>query len=660
MKPKIHSRLTRLPLGAIKPSGWLGEQLRRNADGMGGHLDELEPKMIGTPYTTRETFEGWGTERAAGWGAEISGNYWRGLIELAFTLGDRELMEKAEKWVKAVLRNRRDDGYLGTYREGNDFFDDYNAWGNSCGMNALLDYYDATGDKEVLDAVHGCMLWFCDNWKGDRKTRYVGITITECMMRCYAETGDERLIDFCRDYYEFLARPENDLFDKSIGSMLSPELHYNSNHGSALGDHLDNPAMLYSCTGDEKLLAASENTWKKAKSKVVGPHGGITCESEYLAPLGPIVESEYCSFTFAAKSLENLGMITGNGVYFDDLEKLVFNAAEGARKKDERAIAYLSSPNQIRAAIDSSYAANTHQVYAPCVPVACCPVTSVRILPEFTRNIAFLDGERLYLASFAPCSINTGGPRLDIDTDYPFDETVIIRASGEGAVKLVFRIPEWCDSPSLLQNGEEIILRRDGSGNSPTEITISAGETLKLILPMKVSVTRLNDSDRSSLFPVTISRGPLVYSLGLPERWQGWAGLPATPLPDGWQWFNVEPEIPASGLDVYDDMGMRSRLISWNPALDEEISPDDIRVVRQKTEGYPWEHPPVKLELNGYKAPYSYPPYPTRTLEPYTENGYAYISAPMPLTLVPYGCTALRITCFPRARHADTLRFKEK
>ena len=107
-------------------------------------------------------------------------------------------------------------------------------------------------------------------------------------------------------------------------------------------------------------------------------------------------------------------------------------------------------------------------------------------------------------------------------------------------------------------------------------------------------------------------------------------------------------------------MGMRSRLISWNPALDEEISPDDIRVVMQKTEGYPWEHPPVKLELNGYKAPYSYPPYPTRTLEPYTENGYAYISAPMPLTLVPYGCTALRITCFPRERHADTLRFKEK
>jgi len=44
------------------------------------------------------------------------------------------------------------------------------------------------------------------------------------------------------------------------------------------------------------------------------------------------------------------------------------------------------------------------------------------------------------------------------------------------------------------------------------------------------------------------------------------------------------------------------------------------------------------------------------TMEPYVENGYAYISEEMPLTLIPYGCTALRISCFPRA----DLRKKEK
>ena len=157
---KCFQKLRRLPLGNIHASGWVKEQLRRNIDGMGGHLDELEPNMIGTPYTTRETYLGWSEDVCAGWGAEISGNYWWGLIELAFTSGNPKMIEKAHKWVKDVLKNQREDGYLGTYRDGDNFFDDYNAWGTSCGMNALLAYYDATDSQEVLDAVYRCMLWF--------------------------------------------------------------------------------------------------------------------------------------------------------------------------------------------------------------------------------------------------------------------------------------------------------------------------------------------------------------------------------------------------------------------------------------------------------------------------------------------------------------------
>ena len=51
-----------------------------------------------TPYTTRETYEGWGKERCAGWGAEISGNYWWGLIELAFTSGDPAKVQWASEY----------------------------------------------------------------------------------------------------------------------------------------------------------------------------------------------------------------------------------------------------------------------------------------------------------------------------------------------------------------------------------------------------------------------------------------------------------------------------------------------------------------------------------------------------------------------------------
>ena len=281
---KRYNRLTQLPLGRVRPAGWLLEQLRRNKEGLGGHLPELEPRMIATPYTTRETEPRWGRERSAGWGAEISGNYYNGLVELAFTLDDAELKEKAAAWVETVLKNQRPDGYMGTYRDGDDFFDDYNAWGTACGMKAMLSYFSATGRRDVLDAVHRCMLWFCENWAGDKKTRYGGVSIVSVMSECYLHTGDERLLRFCEDYYDFLER--HDLFDKSLSAYLAPRLFYNANHGAGYAEAICHPLEVYLMNGDPRYLAASENACKKAQNKVVQKTGGFTCETEYLAPIG--------------------------------------------------------------------------------------------------------------------------------------------------------------------------------------------------------------------------------------------------------------------------------------------------------------------------------------------------------------------------------------
>ncbi len=643
-------KLHRLPLGDVRANGWLAEQLRRNIDGMGGHLWELEPQMIAAPYTTRETYEGWAKECRAGWGAEISGNYWWGFIELAFISGDTDMLRRADEWVNAVLANRLEDGYLGTYREGDDFYDDYNAWGTSCGMNALLAYYDATGSKDVLDAVHGCMLWFCEKWKGDMKTRYAGMTIIECMVRVYLLTHDERLLRFCYDYFDFMER--NDIFDASLSAMLSPELHYNSTHGSLYANQIDRPALMYVCGASDKYLEASLNAYRKAKEKVLLPNGGITCESEYLAPVGAVVETEYCSATFYNKSLANLAMITGDPCFADDMEQTVFNFAEGARKKDERAIAYLSSPNQIMAKASSSYANEGHQVYAPCVPVACCPVNSVRILPEFLRNAVLEGDDGLYFSVYAPCVVSHAGMKITLETDYPFRETLTFRfeqiADSKDNIVCRFRIPGWCENPTALLNGETVSLT--GEGYVCADHNFTAGDVFVLTLPMKPRITFMNDADRLCMHPISVFRGPLLFSLAVPESWYGHAGRPATPLPEGWQWYDIDPIIPCSDLNVYDNMGMRRRMISWNAALSETLTPEAITVTDDGGDGYPWESSPIKLSLTGYRAPYSYPPYPQKTLDPYVENGYAYVDEEMPLTLIPYGCTALRISCFPRAK----------
>ncbi|HKJ69412.1 MAG TPA: hypothetical protein VKA68_15750, partial [bacterium] len=45
--PLIEKPYIPLPLGAVKPEGWLQEQLRLMRSGMTGHLDELYEKVVG-------------------------------------------------------------------------------------------------------------------------------------------------------------------------------------------------------------------------------------------------------------------------------------------------------------------------------------------------------------------------------------------------------------------------------------------------------------------------------------------------------------------------------------------------------------------------------------------------------------------------------------
>ena len=139
-----YNQLTRLPLGNVTAEGWLKTQLERNKAGMGGHLDELEPEMIAKPYVDRNH----NSKVSPGWSGEISGAYWTGLVQLAFTLNDEELKAKARKWVYSTLALQEEDGYLGSYRKTDNRLEDYSAWSSNWCYRALLHYYDATGDKD--------------------------------------------------------------------------------------------------------------------------------------------------------------------------------------------------------------------------------------------------------------------------------------------------------------------------------------------------------------------------------------------------------------------------------------------------------------------------------------------------------------------------------
>src|SRR5512138_935346 len=93
-----------LPLGSIRPEGWLARQLRIQADGLSGHLDEFWPD-VGQSKWFGGTAEGW--ERAP---------YWLdGAIPLAWVLEDQRLQGKMRRHVETILAGQRADGWYGPY-----------------------------------------------------------------------------------------------------------------------------------------------------------------------------------------------------------------------------------------------------------------------------------------------------------------------------------------------------------------------------------------------------------------------------------------------------------------------------------------------------------------------------------------------------------------
>ena len=77
-----------LPLGSIRPRGWLKEQLHIQANGLGGHLDETWADVGPNSGWLGGTGESW----------ERGPYFLDGLVPLAYLLDDARLKAKAQKY----------------------------------------------------------------------------------------------------------------------------------------------------------------------------------------------------------------------------------------------------------------------------------------------------------------------------------------------------------------------------------------------------------------------------------------------------------------------------------------------------------------------------------------------------------------------------------
>src|SRR5687768_4990072 len=138
-----------LPLGAVKPLGWLKEMLLRQKSGATGNLDVLYPLVMNQR-------NGWLGGDGDQW---ERGPYWiDGLLPLAYILNDKQLVEKAKPWVEWALASRQPDGYFGpskdyTPERGLQRDNSRDWWPKIVMLKVLKQYYSATRDQRVIDLM---------------------------------------------------------------------------------------------------------------------------------------------------------------------------------------------------------------------------------------------------------------------------------------------------------------------------------------------------------------------------------------------------------------------------------------------------------------------------------------------------------------------------
>ena len=134
-----------LPLGAIRPRGWLERQLRIQAQGLTGHLDEFWPDVAGSQWFGGDA-EGW--ERAP---------YWLdGAIPLAWVLDDEALKAKVVGHVDEIVRRQRPDGVYGPVASAPSTRP-YDLWAILLANKMLVQHHEATGDERTLRAVEASL-----------------------------------------------------------------------------------------------------------------------------------------------------------------------------------------------------------------------------------------------------------------------------------------------------------------------------------------------------------------------------------------------------------------------------------------------------------------------------------------------------------------------
>ena len=629
-EPPTRPALIPLPPGAVEPGGWLRDWCLAARDGYTGHMDEVHQEFK-RAWAVDHTMTG---ERLnwpnGGWPYEGGGYWFDGMVRLGYILHDDALIQQAKTRLDVVVAHMNANSILFLWWLDKNKPDDLKGarvagewpfW--ACGLlgRSLVAYYAGSGDKRVLQtleaAYSGNHDWLRMGW---------GMSNPWPAFETYTWTGNKEI-----------GEALTALFSKDGGGMNTKEPDSwnryrrmpDTKPGAEKNDHVvhflesTTPwALGYLWTGNREFLDATL-AWHDLLERVAMQPSGVPVADEFYGPTGAFRGTETCDVAGYLWSQIVLLGISGQGRMADRAERAFFNAGPATVARDFKTHVYFQSPNRIvdksspyphgPGAAGASYKATHYPL--------CCTAALNRIVPNYVMHMWMATYDNgLAAAHYGPCKLTAlAADRVPVEltcrTDYPFNDSIDIgvKTARDAIFPLSFRIPGWCKNPEISVNGSAVTATPAAKGFVRVQRLWKAGDAVRLRFPMSVEVTTGRDHNAQDAPYASVSYGPLLFALPIPDT------------------KDANTPDPAA---------------RWNYALDVQGDTLGAGVtVERQAMPAKWDWPlesPLKVFVRAVSCDWK--PEPKRPLPP---GPVTQDSPPVNIALVPYGCTKFRVSMFP-------------
>ena len=641
--PLFHNAYIKLPLGTIKPAGWLKSQLENQAAGLTGNLDDFWPDLVNSS---------WHGGNGEAW--ERGPYFLDGLVPLAYLLNDERLINKVKEWIEPILTSSSDTGWYGPAKNKD-------RWPLAVANKVLMQYYDASGDKRALDVLTRYFRYLHDSKPDWPDKEWRGVRAMENAVTgywLYRQTGEPWILETIgsiqKNSSDWTTYYEKFTWDSAASAEKKIPLNWGPD---GLTAHVVNNAMAIKYPGLWYQQSLDERFKKAVFSGIEkydlnhGQPGGRFSGDEHLSGKSPGHGTELCSVVEYMFSLEELYQIFGNNTLADRIELLAYNSLPGTTTPDMWAHQYDQQANQVLisgAKRDWSTNGDYSNIYGLMPNFACCLANMHQGWPKFIESMWMATNDNgLALVTYGPSIVKAmvgKGKEVTIseETSYPFNGSVQLTINTEKPVvfPVDLRIPGWADSVMIKFKGKTVKVKNLSSYRIKERW--KNGDQVFVELPMQLRYEKQYNNS------IALLRGPVYYSLRIDKEYKSVKINYDNYSYKGSVDWEINPKSAWNYGLLFDKLNiMRGIKVTENPVSKYPFSDRGDMIWSADSGKYiTWtEDAPVIITARGMKIPEwilknnsaDVPP-----VSPVKPEGDAEV-----ITLVPYGCARLRITEFP-------------